>query len=751
MGSLSAGDVLAGRVVELLPQNQALISLRGQNVVAQLPAGNALAKGEILSLQVSQVSPGEGSTAASLVLKLAAPPPGAGTPSAQAQASPGSVSTTPGFSQLEQALGAARLPVNSVNLALAQTLSRLGAPLDAQTLQTLSRSVESLISNEGAQTAQNPGSVLEDRAVQQVLQEGLALAKGAAQMSQSSEQAVILMQAARSLEGALQDGANPPADAFPASSAADSGRNWSLAIEQSVQRFLDDPTLARAQDLDAVLSQASQSAAPSEGSGPASLAPSIAAVSAGAAEVPDSPLPDAPPGPSFSSALALNSALPVNSADIPAMREALAQWLGPMNQSATPLTAGSLSGSARSLAAAFSSETLGPTQRLIAAVQAQSPQSSPEAIQGAAVRALQQAADFYGQLSAGRSVPGVQAVQSDLRSQGLPVPAADLATLAPETVASAVAWLNARGLPPQRPLVETVAAWMDQDRSAMPAAQKALQGQDILAETLDTRPSLKQAYEALGQALQSAGMDPESDGLAGHLQAWASAQGLTLESDLAAGSSGVPVPEAAPGAPSGAVTSPDARGGSSSLRGSLLRLQNELSQALQSTQAASSVDAEGLNSALRDAQAAVRGFNALPLQSQGAPSFDTVHLPMPVWMNGALGDGRLSVTWRQGRERELDDKDPVNVAVTLNTESLGPVTVTLQVWKNAASARVLAQDKETAAFLAQGADELRAGFSENTPFALNSLDFSAESAPAPAGFRGPGEPEAPSLGLSLRA
>ncbi len=37
-------------------------------------------------------------------------------------------------------------------------------------------------------------------------------------------------------------------------------------------------------------------------------------------------------------------------------------------------------------------------------------------------------------------------------------------------VAEAVAWLQARDLPPQRPLVETVAAWISQDRNALPAA-----------------------------------------------------------------------------------------------------------------------------------------------------------------------------------------------------------------------------------------------------------------------------------------
>ena len=168
------------------------------------------------------------------------------------------------------------------------------------------------------------------------------------------------------------------------------------------------------------------------------------------------------------------------------------------------------------------------------------------------------------------------------------------------------------------------------------------------------------------------------------------------------------------------------------------------------SQPSGSASSTALGAALKETQAAVRSFNALPLQAQSAPSFDTVHLPLPVWMNGTMGDGRLSVTWKQGRERSLDDKDPVNVAVSLNTESLGTVKVTLQVWKNAASARVTAQDKATADFLAQGADELRDGFSRRTPFKLQSLDFAAENQ-APAAGPQAAAPEAPSAGLSLSA
>jgi hypothetical protein len=77
------------------------------------------------------------------------------------------------------------------------------------------------------------------------------------------------------------------------------------------------------------------------------------------------------------------------------------------------------------------------------------------------------------------------------------------------------------------------------------------------------------------------------------------------------------------------------------------------------------------------------------------------------------------------------------------------VSVTLQVWKNSASARVVAQDKATAEFMAQGGEELRAGFADRTPFKLTSLDFAAADPAAPAAP--PAGPDRAGGGLSLRA
>jgi hypothetical protein len=308
-------------------------------------------------------------------------------------------------------------------------------------------------------------------------------------------------------------------------------------------------------------------------------------------------------------------------------------------------------------------------------------------------------------------------------------------------VAEAVAWLQARDLPPQRPLVEAVATWISQDRSALPAAQKAVaMAQALPSGLLEARPQLAKAIQGAEVALQRSGFEPETQGLAARLQEWSQAQGMDLEAQLAQ-----PQSSQRSAGSSAAFAAPADGGG---LKPALLHLDNELKLALKAPLAQDPPVARHLEATLRETQAAVQSMNAVPLQAQAAPAFDTVHLPLPVWMNGQLGDGQLSVTWRHGRERGLDEKEPVNVAVALNTESLGTVKVLLQVWKGQASARVIGQDPETAEFLASGADELRSGFAERTPFKLQALEFAvgddspagpatspvAASAPAAGGF-----------------
>jgi hypothetical protein len=61
---------------------------------------------------------------------------------------------------------------------------------------------------------------------------------------------------------------------------------------------------------------------------------------------------------------------------------------------------------------------------------------------------------------------------------------------------------------------------------------------------------------------------------------------------------------------------------------------------------------------------------------------------------------------------------------------------------------VIAQDEATSQFLKDGADELRDGFGERTPFKLQALDFAVD---APRKAATAELPEAPAGGLNLSA
>jgi hypothetical protein len=381
------------------------------------------------------------------------------------------------------------------------------------------------------------------------------------------------------------------------------------------------------------------------------------------------------------------------------------------------------------LAQAFQSPASLPAQRLVQAVQVQHPQAQPENVLQAAQQALTQLQTALSPLPPSRPL-SLPMLQSVLDQAGIAAPRVPLQSLPVETVAAAVAWLQARELPPQRPLVEAVAVFMQQDHNALPAAQRALSQAAMLSpELLAQRPALATAVQNAQQALGQASLLPQTPALAGRLQAWAAQQGLSLEAGLAR-SAEAPRGEAMPSAP------PAPQG----LRPALQNLEQQLRLALQDPLARQPEIAAPIQSALAEAQNAGRALSAVPLQAQGAPAYDTVHMPLPVVMGADLG-GQLSVTWRHGRDRQLDDKEPVNVAVALNTGELGPVKVLLQVWKGAASARVLAQDEATAQFLADSADELRGGFAERTPFKLQALDFAAASPRE--GFDGPTAPPVP--------
>jgi ribosomal protein S1 len=62
---LQPGDILQGRLVDILPDNRAIIQIKGFNLLAQLPEaqnGQQFSKGQILDLAVLQAQPNSNSS-----------------------------------------------------------------------------------------------------------------------------------------------------------------------------------------------------------------------------------------------------------------------------------------------------------------------------------------------------------------------------------------------------------------------------------------------------------------------------------------------------------------------------------------------------------------------------------------------------------------------------------------------------------------------------------------------------------------
>jgi hypothetical protein len=776
---LQSGDTLRGRVIELVGQDQAVVSIKGQNLVAQLPANSGLQKGDALLLQVSKFNPADLAKGASLTLRLLPDPETEPAPAAAPNASQNLSGTgTPIRSEL--ILNAAQLPPSAINLKVAETLAQLGAPLDRASIQNAAQATVALLGNEAqAPKTGSAPSLLQDPSIQAGLQQGLSQLQVEAQFNPSSQNVLILQQAVRAVGLALDQNsaavgpAGAPAatvpSATPSSAAAVPTLNLAQAqrqVSQTLAAVAADPSPQNLFNLQALLgrlgaaqetvaaaaaiaspdmadldtagqpgapkAQESATAVPGEATTPGSAFQGEATISGGASPV--GRATGFPVAMEDSNGLAPAATMTyTGNAALPSQREVLVQFLSGLPADA-PIKVSDARTALQNLASTLSDPGSASSQRLLAAVQAQQPGTESKMVLQSARQALQLAGDALAQNPADGVLSGENAVKALFQTAGLPVPQAHLSGLGSEQVAEAVAWLQARNLPPQRPLVETVATWISQDRNALPAAGRALdQAAQIPASVMDAKPSLQDALDAAQQAWQQAGLSPEHPELASSLREWSQTQGLNLEAGLLSGTPSVKPGEAAPAQVNGAT----------GLRPALVRLENELKAAIRENVGLSPADSQRLGTALKETQLAVQALNAVPLQAQSPPAFDTVHLPLPVWMNGQIAGGQLSVTWRKGRERELDDKEPVNVAVALNTESLGTVKVLLQVWKGSASARVLGADADATAFLAKGAAELREGFAERTPFHLQNLEFAVS---ATLGRRDPAAPDAPSTG-----
>ena len=284
---LQAGDTLRGRLIELVGQDQAVVSLRGQNLVAQLPPNSGLQKGDALVLQVGAFNPADLAKGAALTLRLL-PAVASGAAlgpvldNGAAMASPGSAG------RLEQVLNAAQLPLSSINFKVAETLSQLGAPLDRASLQAAAQATLALLGNENAGASAPRPMLLRNPGLQLLLQDGLAQAQVTAQFDPSSQNVLILQQAARALSQSLALGAasapQPAPQPAPGAqdvapvpaSGATAGPPLTVAqaqsrLSQAMAALVAEPTAQGLQNLQQLLEQLA--AAPAASSFPAAAPP----------------------------------------------------------------------------------------------------------------------------------------------------------------------------------------------------------------------------------------------------------------------------------------------------------------------------------------------------------------------------------------------------------------------------------------------------------------------------------------------
>jgi hypothetical protein len=282
-----------------------------------------------------------------------------------------------------------------------------------------------------------------------------------------------------------------------------------------------------------------------------------------------------------------------------------------------------------------------------------------------------------------------------------------------QTLIDSRVFLQARQLPLTAALVRPVAQALSQGESLGNHLQNILSAlpsaQNPLAAPLPL--PVENALHQVAGFLQAHGVKPAAPEVAGQVRDFILSSGLNLESSLSALATG--------GNQAGATTLQPGQ----DLKASLLLLQQEVQLALADSDVARSAAFGRLVSMDRENSQALANLTTLQLAAAPIASHDTLALQIPLLVGNQLETAHLSVYWKKGAERQLSDKDPVQMVFVLNTRGLGEVKVALQLYRQSCNCSVTVQDAETRTFFEPYLAELRAGFEANTPFAVNSLDL----------------------------
>jgi hypothetical protein len=282
-----------------------------------------------------------------------------------------------------------------------------------------------------------------------------------------------------------------------------------------------------------------------------------------------------------------------------------------------------------------------------------------------------------------------------------------------ESTIEAVAFLKSRNLPVENTYVDTMSRYFNNDMKLsqnleqfnhvsgiLESSLKGARAQAVdvpVRAVMQTVTDIKRVVQDISIKTQDSNL--KAGLLESQLKAFIDRSGLNLENRLAMQVKS----DAAKGTAQGA--SQDTQ---------LITKDNLKSLAIKLSEQIAETDTSRMTSAQRDAVRQVRdaandiltNINALQFMNHKPVSFDMVYSQIPVYFNQKLFNGELQVWYRKGALKEdLKSNTPINMVFMLNTSNLGPVKVSMSVYRNEIQCNIRAESDKAKQMLVRGKNE----------------------------------------------
>ncbi len=162
------------------------------------------------------------------------------------------------------------------------------------------------------------------------------------------------------------------------------------------------------------------------------------------------------------------------------------------------------------------------------------------------------------------------------------------------------------------------------------------------------------------------------------------------------------------------------------LKSALFRAEHELNEALGQTQDQHSI--KTLRSAREAVQEALTSLSAAQLMNQKPSAFNIIYSQLPILFENKMFNGELQVWYKKGSVKEqLNKSEPVNMLFVLNTSNLGTVKVSLTVFKNDVDCVIKTENEQAKQAIMRGKDEFINGINDIN-FSMKSINVIVENA-----------------------